>query len=512
MRLPTRLQREIARLHFHDPAKSHRALADSMGLSPNTVASLRKRLQESGQNWDALRILDDPAWQEALGTHNRSVAQTKPHPNWADIHDNMSRPDATLTVLWQEWRETVPSGIGYSAFTDGYRDWLRDRHIAMRRVHRPGEKLFVDFAGKTITIHYRDGRTVEAQIFVAVLGYSNWTFIWAVESQSIAAFVECHVKCFERLGGVPQWVVPDNLKSAVIRRTRDRIELNPIYRACLAHYNTAALPARPRRPKDKAKAEVGVQIAQRWVLFRLRDRMFFDITELNAELALLTDQLNRHPFRKLDGSRQDRFEQTERATLADLPPTRYEVDDWRYSVLVGRDHHVEHRGSHYSVPCDAAGQRVDLRFTANMLEIFRAGRRIALHTLAATRGQVTTLAEHRPVAHQRVLDGEPMALADWSRRALPSTRMMMLHHLEERSDLTNGLKTAKRLRQLAEVHGLERFEEVCKYALDLNIIALRSIESILKHSPDKRTSAAVPRASHAHHDNIRGASYFGGGQ
>lgn len=509
MRIPTHLQREIARLHFHDCQQSNRAFARSLGLSPTTVSSLRKRLRRLEKSWDDLKDLDDIAWEQALGTKNRSVAQLKPKPDWAFIHAELQRPDATLEVLWREWREGTPSGIGYSAFTQGYKVWGKSRHIVMRQIHRPGERLFVDFAGRTVPIRTPDGGSYSAQIFIAVLGYSNLTFAWAVEDQTAASFAECHVKCFEAMDGVPKWVVPDNLKAAVLSRSREKLELNATYRACLTHYGTAALPARPRRPRDKGKAEVGVQIAQRWILFRLRDRVFFELSELNAELVRLMAQLNEHPFKKLPGCRAERFDLGERESLMPLPATAYEAEDWRYGVRVGRDHHVEHKGCYYSVPSDAAGQRVDLRFTENVLEVLMQGRRLALHPLSKVTGEVTTLDEHRPIGHLRVLEGEPLALANWAKQAAPSTRAMMLYHLEQRTDTTNGHRTARRLRDLARDHGEPRFEEVCAYALSLNITTLRSVESILQNSPDKR-SATRRNIAHVPHENIRGPSYFGG--
>lgn len=509
MRLPIRVQRDIARLHFHDPEKSNRCFARSLGISPATVSSLRKRLRPLVATWEELKNLDDAEWERTLGTGNSSIAKGKPKPEWAYIHSELQRPDATLEVLWREWREGTPNGIGYSSFTQGYRDWLSSRSIVMRQVHRPGERLFVDFAGRTVPIHNADGTTYSAQIFIAVLGFSNRTFAWAVEDQTASSFAECHVKCFESLNGVPKWVVPDNLKAAVISRTRDTLELNATYRACLAHYGTAAMPARPRRPRDKSKAEVGVQIAQRWILFSLRDRQFFDRTELNAELTRLMDQMNRRPFKKLPGSREEMFEHGERESLMPLPATPYEAEDWRYGVRVGRDHHVEHDGCHYSVPSEAAGRQVDLRFTKSVLEVLMNGRRLTLHPLAKGRGVVTTLDEHRPLGHRRVLEGEPLALANWASDAPPSTKAMMRYHLEQRSDLTNGLKTARRLRDLAHDHGGTRFEEACAYALALNITALRSVESILKTNPDKRVAPGQVIA-HAPHENIRGPGYFGG--
>jgi len=510
LRLPINLQREIARLHFYEPKQSSRSIGRSVGVSTNSVISVRSLLttQDLPQN---LFDLDDAAWTAALGNEDKGVAQRKEAPDWHWVHEQLLRPDATLEALWREWRSVCPEGIGYSQFTDRYRNWTKQQHIVMRRIHVPGEKLFVDFAGTTVTVRSRDGApSVEAQIFVAVLGYSSYTFIHAVPSQSTADWLECHDACFAQFGGVPKWVVPDNLKAAVLRRENDRIVLNPAYRDCLAHFGTAAQPTGVRKPKHKPKAEVGVQIAQRLVLFGIRDFDFFSFSELNSELKRRTAVVNARPFKKMSGSRLQRFEEVERAALQPLPEAPFEMSDWRYGVRVGDDYHVEHQRSFYSTPCELRGERVDLRVTASTLEIMSRGRRVALHLLTGTEGSVVTIPEHRPVSHARVLDGEPKALMAWADSAGPNTLKMIQHHLLDRTDLTNGLRAARRMREMARNYGDARFEEVCAYALPLNITALRSIESILRKSPDKSARKAGPVAARPSHDNVRGAEYFGG--
>lgn len=287
--------------------------------------------------------------------------------------------------------------------------------------------------------------------------------------------------------------------------------INPAYRECLRHYDTAALPTGARKPKHKAKAEVGVQIAQRWILFALRDRDFFSLDELNTALKQLTAKMNAHPFKKMPGTRLERFEKTEQAALKALPAMPFELCDWRYGVRVGDDYHVEHERCFYSVPSELRGERVDLRFTASMLEVMHRGRRVALHPQANAEGEIQTAPEHRPVAHVRVLEGEPKALSLWAASVGPNTTAMIRHHLGNRSDAVNGLKAARRMRDMARLHGDARFEEACAYALPLNITALRSVESILKQSPDKRPGKATSIASRPAHDNVRGAAYFGEG-
>lgn len=510
MRLEIHLQREIARLHFYDQRSSNRSIADAVGVSPTTVGSFRDLLRAKPLVWAALQDLDDKAWRDTLGTHNRSIAVCKPAPDWAWVYQELQRPDATLEQIWREWREQVPEGVGHTQFTSGYRKYTNKLHIVMRRVHRPGVNLFVDFAGRVVPILDEHGKhAFFAQIFVAVLGYSNFTFIYAVPTQTTGDWVQCHVRCFEYMSGAPEWVVSDNLKAAVWRRERDRVVINPTYRDCLTHYDTAAAPTRSRRPKDKAKAEVGVQIAQRWALFALRDRVFTDIAELNQELRALNEKLNDHPFKKLNGTRRSRFEQGERATLKALPGVEFELCEWKYQVRVGSDYHVELEGCFYSVPFQFTGQRVDLRFTATMVEIFLSNRRVALHARLQETGSSSTLAEHRPIAHERVLEGEPKELLQWAGLVGQKAKEMISFHLNDRRDRANGLRAAKRMRELARDFGEARFESTCGYALRSNITSLRAVESILKNEADLRPARSSAPYNRPTHSNVRGAHYFG---
>ncbi len=504
------LQREIARLHFYDSKSSDREIANIVGISPTTVGNLRAKLRVLQTDWPSLQELDDDRWRTVVGTHDRSIAVSKPAPDWAWVHQEMQIPEATLEQLWQEWRETTPLGIGYTQFTTGYRQYVKKLHITMRQVHYPGDKLFVDFAGRTVPVHVAGVEQIsKAQIFVAVLGYSNLTFVYAVPTQTTADWVLCHNKCFEYMGGAASWVVSDNLKAAVWRRERHRIVVNPAYRDCLTHYGTAARPTRVRKPKDKPKAEVGVQIAQRYILFRLRHRQFFSYEELNEELRVLTDKLNLHPFKKLKGCRRQSFEEGEQEKLRALPSRPYELSDWRYQIRVGQDQHVEHQNAYYSVPYYLAGSKVDLRFTSSILEIFTAGRRVAIHPIASIHGKVVTEPEHQPIAHRIVSESEPAALTQWAASVGPHAQKMIAYHLLDRRDPTNGLRAAQKMRNLARNHGEERFEKVCAYALKSNITTLRSIESILKTNADLRPAKPANSNNRTTHDNVRGAQYFG---
>lgn len=509
MRIPIYLQREIARLHFHADL-SERAIARTLGLSTRPVSTLRQCITAAGKSWIELHALDDDQWEVALGTHNRSIARRKEAPDWAWVHEQMRLPDATLEQVFQEWKVEHPNGIRYSQFTAGYRTWIGKQRIVLRQVHRPGDKMFADFAGRRIEIRLADRpEPLFAHLFVAVLGCSNYLYVEAVASQSTENWTRCIANAFEFFEGVTHWVVSDNLKAAVVRRERDRIVLNRDYVDCLSHYGAAALPTKPRSPRQNAKAEAGVQFAQRAILFPLRDRVFFSLEECNIEICKRRNLINERPFKRIDGCRRSRYEIYDRPSLKSLPTTRYEHADWRYDVRVGDDYLVEHGKCFYSVPSYLRTLRVDLRFAATILEIFHRSKRVATHGISEVPGTIVRLSEHMPVAHRRVLEGEPRQLMAWAEAAGSHIRRMLEHHLAERKDATNGLKAARKMRNLARLHGEERFDQVCAYALRLNLTALRSVESILRTKADQRPEPAGHRTQPPAHENVRGAHYFG---
>ena len=511
MRIPVRTQREIARLHFSTKAPS-RKIAAAVGTSRTTVQTLVKLIAKSGKTWADLGSYSDGAWKAALGSENKQQSYRKATPNWEFVHEERIKQDVTLHELWRQWREETPTGIAYSQFSRGYRIWLGRQRLSMRQIHIPGDKMFVDFCGRTVRVNPPSKEAFQAQIFVAVLGASNYTFVLAVRSQAIRDWIKCIVAAFQFFGGVPNWIVSDNLKSAVIgRHGRDAV-INPTYQQLLHHYDTAALPARPGRPKDKGKVEVGVQIVQRWILATLRNRLFSSLTELNEAIQDLQKRLNERSFKKLVGCRRSRFEELDKPALKQLPASNYEYAEWRFDVLVPDDYHIEHERSFYSTPSVLAHVRVDLKITATLIEVFRERTRVASHPRSYAPGTVVTNKEHLPVNHQRVLEGEPRMLILWAETVGPYTEKLIRWHLVERKDRRKGLMTAQRFRRLSEDFGTSRFEEVCAYAVPLNFTSHKSIVSILRTNSDKRSqhsSKQNPNLPH-HHEYLRGAEYYGG--
>ncbi len=394
----------------------------------------------------------------------------RPEPDWAMVHREMGRKGVTLGLLWQEYREQFPEGYQYSAFCQHYGVFARALPVTLRQSHAPGERLFVDYSGQTVpVIDPATGEIRQAQIFVAVLGASSYTYVEATWSQNLADWTGSHVRCFEFLGGAPELLVPDNLKSGVTTPNYYDPELNPTYHDLARHYGVAVLPARVRKPRDKAKVEAGVLLAQRWILARLRHQRFFSLDELNRAIRSLLAELNQRPYNKLPGSRQSVFEAIDRPALKPLPATRYEFAEWKI-VTAGIDYHVEITGHYYSVPYRYARQKLDARYTASTIEIFKKGERVASHARSFAKGRHTTLDEHLAPAHQKVAGWNAQRFLDWAARVGPHTQAAIDHLLRSRTHPQQGYRAALGILRLAKTYGGERLAAACERALRIHAV------------------------------------------
>ena len=408
--------REVLRLYFA-AALSIRAIARSLGTSPSTVGDYLRRAKVAGLSWPVPESVDDTGLERRLFPAPPSSRTERPLPDWSEVHRELRRKSVTLSLLWQEYKETHPEGLQYSWFCDQYRAWAGKLDLVMRQDHRAGEKLFVDYAGQTVPVVVREtGGVRQAQVFVAVLGASSYTFAEATWTQTLQDWTASHVRAFEFIGGCPELVVPDNLRSGVSRAHRYEPDLNPTYHDLARHYGVAVLPARVRRPRDKAKAEVAVQVVERWILAALRHRTFFSLVELNAAIAELLERLNTRPFRKLPGSRRSQFELLDRPALRPLPDSPYVFAEWK-AVRVSMDYHVEVDGHYYSVPHALVRRQLDVRLTARTVECFHRGQRVASHVRSPAKGRHTTAAEHMPEKHAGWATGHPTASSAGPRRS-----------------------------------------------------------------------------------------------
>ena len=499
--------REVLRLYFA-AALSIRAIARSLGTSPSTVAEYLRRAKAAGLGWPVPEAIDDAGLERRLFPPPPPSRTSRPLPAWSEVHRELRRKDVTLSLLWQEYKALHPEGLQYSWFCDQYRAWAAKLDLVMRQEHRAGEKLFVDYAGQTAPVVDREtGEVRGAQIFVAVLGASSYTFTEATWTQTLPDWTASHVRAFEFFGGCPELVVPDNLRSGVSRAHRYEPDLNPTYHDLARHYGVAVLPTRVRRPRDKAKAEVAVQVVERWILAALRQRTFFSLVELNAAIAKLLDRLNTKSFRKLPGSRRLQFEQVDRPALRPLPAKPYVFAEWK-TVRVHIDYHVEVDRHYYSVPYALARRQLDVRLTARTIECFHRGQRVASHVRSPLKGRHTTAPEHMPDKHRQMGEWTPARFVRWAEKIGPSTAALITAVLNSRRHPQQAYRSCLGLLRLAKCHGDVRLEAAAARAVAIGSYSYRSVESILKHRLDETSAEPCEKADPVEHDNIRGALYY----
>ncbi len=493
---------------------SERQIAHSLGLSRPTVAGYVHRAQVAGLSWPLPEGLDEAAL-EGLLFPSPATKGTLAHlaPDWAIVHQELKRKGVTLWLLWHEYKAHTPNGFQYSWFCQSYRAWAGTLDVVMRQSHRAGEKLFVDYAGQTLPIvNAHTGEVHDAQVFIAVLGASNSTYAEATWTQSLPDWIGSHVRTFAALGGVPEVVVPDNLKSAVTRAHRYEPEINRTYADLAHHYGVAVIPARALRPRDKAKVEVGVQVAERWILARLRNDTFFSLAPANQAIAALLSVLNTRPFQKLPGSRHSLFEAIDRPALHPLPPHPYEYAEWK-RARVNIDYHVEVEGHYYSVPYTLVKQQLDVRLTPHVVELLHKGKRVASHQRSPLKGRHTTVTTHMPKAHRQYAEWTPQRLITWAASSGVATSRVVETILESRPHPQQGFRSCLGIMRLGKRYGAERLEAACRRALKIGACSYKSIESILKQGLDNIPLPSKAKAQTAlDHDNIRGPEYYHSGE
>jgi transposase len=500
--------RDVLRLTFAEQL-SRRQVSASLGIPFTTICEYIDRSRQAGLSWPLPEDLDDSGLEALLFTKPAPVMVERPLPDWNHVHLELRRPGVTLQLLNLEYLEQHKDGYQYSQFCERYRRWQRHLDVVMRQEHRAGEKMFIDFAGQTIPIvDQATGVITEAELFVTVLGASNYLYAEAFPSQELPYWIAGHAHALTFYGGASRLWVCDNLKSGVTKSHRYEPLINRTYEEMAAHYGCAVLPARPRKPRDKAKVEAGVLIAERWVVARLRNRIFFSLGELNAAIRELVDHLNRKPFKKLPGSRLSLFEEIERGALRALPLTPYEFALWP-TARVNIDYHLECDRHFYSVPYRYVGELCDVRLTASTVEIFLRGRRIASHLRSYKRGGFTTEPSHMPESHRRHLEWTPSRIVSWARQTGPATGEFAEGILKSRPHPEQGYRSCLGIMRLGRRYGSDRLEAACKRALTVRAFSYRSVESILKNGLDRHPLPDQPRIRpHRQHENLRGPHYY----
>ena len=512
-RLSMRKLREVLRLHFENKL-SGRAIARSCKVSSSTVQDYLRRAGVAKLTWPLPTHLDDLALERVFFPTEHAPVRTRIEPEWVLVHQELKKKHVTKLLIWQEYREGCIDGMQYSQFCARYNRWRERLGLVLRRDHKAGERAFVDFSGDGITlVDPRTGECKTAKLFVAVLGASNLTYVEPVLSEDLPTWVQCHVNAFTYFGGVPEIVVPDNLKSGVTKPDYYDPELNRTYASLAEHYGTAVIPARIRKPRDKAKVEQGVLLAERWVIAVLRHREFHSLGELREAVRDLNERLNNRPMQKLGVSRRQLFESIERGVLKPLPTQPFELCEWK-KVRVNIDYHVEFDRHYYSVHYThyVHDQRdMEVRATATGIEIFYASKRVAAHARSYDPlNRYITLPEHMPAAHrQNNLEWTPSRFIAWDKSVGPGTEQFIAELLERRRHPEQVFKSCMGVFRLGDIYSRERLDRACAMALRRRAFSSLSVRNILKNNRDGLADEPqVEQLNLPMHENVRGATYY----
>lgn len=507
-RLSMSKTREILRLRWV-LGRSVRETSRATGASAGTVSKAESRARGAGLDWNAVEALDEVHLEQQLyGGPKHTRGPTRPMPDPVSMHTELRRTGVTLELLHLEYLREHPQGYRYTAFCEVYRRWLARSGVTMRQHHKAGDKAFVDYSGKRLhVIDPTTGEVHDVELFVAVLGASNLTFAEATRTQRIADFVRSHVHAFEYFGGVPRVTVPDQLRSAVRIPSRYEPTIARTYAELGRHYGTAIVPARPAKPRDKAKVEVAVQIAQRWILARMRNETFFSIEVMNIRILECLNDLNERPMKKLGGeSRRHLFERIEREALSPLPKDRFVVSEWKRAT-VNVDYHVALADHFYSVPYTLVREEIEARLTSSTVEVFHRGKRVASHVRSVVRFAFTTVLTHMPEAHQRQFTGADSVIA-WGTSVGPMAEAMVHRILDANPVREHGWRSAKGLQRLAQKYGDARVEAACAHAMHFGARSYKPIERLLALGREQLPLSGEPLQIPRVHENVRGPGYY----
>jgi transposase len=492
---------------------SVRQAAQSCGVGRTTIKEYLNRAEKTHLSWPLPEDLDEASLEHLLFPSVIPLdAEQRNMPPFDYLHRELKRTHMTLMRLWEEYREANPDGYQYSQFCLRYRAWAGSLDVSLRQDYKAGEKLFVDYAGETIAIHDpATGETTPAYLFIATLGASNYTYIEAVTTRELPSWISSHIHAFDYFGAVPELIIPDNLKTGVTHPCRYEPDLNPTYQDMASHYGTTVIPARIKKPKDKAKVESAVLIVERWIIAALRNHTFFSLADLNRALKEKLEEFNAKPLQKLKVSRRHLFETIDRPAMKPLPERRYEYAEWE-KHKVNIDYHVEVDRHYYSVPHQLRTETVDTRITATMVEILFKGKRVACHVRSYSPGRHTTETAHMPESHKRYLEWTPSRIVRWAEKTGPSAAQLVGEIMERRPHPEQGFRSALGIMRLGRHYGAERLEAACARALVLKAYSYKSVESILKTKLDGKDLPAPRTSRPVAHENIRGTTYYTEGE
>jgi transposase len=505
--LTMRQIREMLRLHYE--GAGDRQIARTLGIARSTVQDNVKRALKAGVTWPVPVDLTDGILEQRLFANSgvKPGRRQYQEPDWATLSRELKRPGVNLMVLWEEYRQAHPEGYGYSRFCDLYREFERKLSPVMRQHHVAGEKAFVDYSGKKLSIaNPQTGELRDAELFISVLGASSYTYAEATWTQTLPDWIGSHVRMFRFYGGVTLVVVPDNLKSGVNKASFYDPEINRSYAKMAEHYGVTILPARPYRPRDKAKVEAGVRFAQSYILGRLRHQTFFSLEEANGAIAQVLKDMNGRVMRRLGVSRGDLFERVEKPALRPLPESEYEFAEWKVA-RVAPDYHVEAASYFYSVPHELLREEVDVRIAERTIEVFHRGKRVAAHARRYGGQRHHTHPEHMPSSHRRYAEWTPQRFESWAATIGTNVQGLVIAILANRPHPEQGFRTCFGIMKLFSGIDRARADAVAERALTIRAFNCKSVESILKNNLDRAQQAAKTSIV-IEHSNLRGRTYY----
>jgi transposase len=508
-RLSMRKFKEVLRLKY-EHGLTNRKIAKSCAMSHVTVGKYLTLAENAGITWPLPDDIDDGQLEQRLYRKvPRPDSQQPVMPQMEYLFKELKRKHVTLQLLWYEYKQDYPEGYQYSYFCELYQKWRKGLDISLRQEHLAGEKLFIDYAGQTVPIiDPGTGKIgLAAQVFIATLGASNYSYAEATASQTLPDWIKSHIRALEFFGGVPQILVPDNLKSGVTHPCRYEPDVNPTYTDLANHYGTTVIPARPGKPKDKAKVESSVLIVERWILAALRNHRFFSLAELNKAICEKLTIFNQRPLQKMKASRQHLFETIDKPALSPLPAHRYEFAQWK-KVTVNIDYHVEVDHHYYSVPYQLRGKKLDVSSTATTVTVFNKNRRVASHLKSHRKYHYTTLPEHMPKAHQKYLEWTPSRIINWAGKTGPCTQHLVTEIMQRKKHPEQGFRSCLGVMRLGKRYSPQRLEKACERAVAIGAYTFKNVESILKNGLDRQPLMPQAKGRRISHPNIRGSRYY----
>jgi len=504
-RLSMRKIKEVLRLYFEGRINQSK-IACIVKASRSTVQQYIMRFTASGLTWPLVQEIGEEDLERRLFP-DRQTHTSRPAPDYDHLLQEIRRPDATLSVLWEEYKQQHPGGYQYSHFCDLFNAYRSKVSYSMRQEHKAGEKTFIDFGDSPIkVIDPKTGIETGTKIFVSVWGASNYMFARSCYDEQLPTWIRLNIEALKYFGCCPKAMVPDNLKSAVSRACRYEPDINPTYAEFAEHYGTVIFPARPYRPKDKSKAENGVKLARRWILFRLRNRMFYSLSELNQAIDALLEEFNDRIMKKFKKSRSDLFEQLDKPHALALPESHYEFAEWK-RAKVQFNYHISHEGHDYSVPYTFISQEVDIKTTCNMVEVYCKGKRICSHRRSYKAGY-TTVPEHMPISHQKYLEWTPDRILRYAEKYGASVKELIEKIMGSRRFPEQAYKSCIGIIRLENKYTAERLNLACKRALDYRAYSYSSVVKILDKNLDKQITTIHAIPSVVGHENVRGSDYY----